>query len=308
MTERKTLIETDRLILRRFCQEDLQDLYEFLSDEESVRFEPYRPMDPDEMKAEDKQVNYQDINAETIDRWVREGWQWGKPISHESFLKARQGDWDVLLTPTRPVPHRWFGDLRGKKVLGLASGGGQQMPVFAALGAECTVLDYSPLQLKSEELTASREGYDIRIIRGDMSKPLPFDNDEFDLIFHPVSNCYVREVRPIWRECYRVLKPGGFLLSGTDHFVNYIVDAAEERIVNPLPFDPLKNPEQMRQLQADDSGVQFSHSLEEQIGGQLEAGFTLLELYEDTNGEGRLHEMNIPCFLAMRAQKGWDRA
>lgn len=44
-------------------------------------------------------------------------------------------------------------------------------------------------------------------------------------------------------------------------------------IVNSLSFNPLKNPEQMKQLQDEDAGVQFSHSLEEQIGGQLEAGF-----------------------------------
>ena len=250
-------------------------------------------------------MKYQDINAETIDRWVREGWEWGRPISHETYENALRGQWDVFLTPTKPVPHAWFGELRGKKVLGLASGGGQQMPIFAALGAECTVLDYSPLQIQSEELVARREGYAIRCIRGDMTKPLPFADGEFDLIFHPVSNCYVQEVRPIWRECLRVLKPGGILLAGTDHYVNYIVDENEERIVNSLPFDPLKNPEQMAQLQKDDSGVQFSHSLEEQIGGQLEAGFTLLELYEDTNGEGRLHELHIPTFLAMRSRKGW---
>ena len=248
-------------------------------------------------------MNYQDINADTIDRWVSEGWEWGKPISHETFLKAARGEWDVHLTPTRKVPHRWFGDLNGKKVLGLAAGGGQQMPVFAALGAECTVLDYSPKQIESEQMIAEREGYSIRIIRGDMTKRLPFEDEEFDLIFHPVSNCYVQEVKPIWRECFRVLKPGGSLLSGTDHYVNYIVDDKEERIVNHLPFDPLKDPEQMKQLEADDAGVQFSHSLEEQINGQLEAGFTLMELYEDTNGQGRLHELNIPTFLAMRARK-----
>ena len=248
-------------------------------------------------------MNYQDINADTIDRWVSEGWEWGKPISHETFLKAARGEWDVHLTPTRKVPHRWFGDLKGKKVLGLAAGGGQQMPVFAALGAECTVLDYSPKQIESEQMIAEREGYSIRIIRGDMTQRLPFEDEEFDLIFHPVSNCYVQEVKPIWRECFRVLKPGGSLLSGTDHYVNYIVDDKEERIVNHLPFDPLKDPEQMKQLEADDAGVQFSHSLEEQINGQLEAGFTLMELYEDTNGQGRLHELNIPTFLAMRARK-----
>lgn len=248
-------------------------------------------------------MDYQDINAETIDRWVEGGWEWGQPVSHETYLKALNGEWDVHLSPTKPVPHRWFGDLKGKKVLGLASGGAQQMPIFAALGAECTVLDYSERQIESERLTAEREGYAIRIIRSDMTKRLPFEDEEFDLIFHPVSNCYAAEVKPIWRECFRVLKPGGFLLAGTDHYVNYIVDADETMIVNSLPFDPLHNPEQMRQLEADDGGVQFSHSLEEQINGQLEAGFTLLELYEDTNGTGRLHDLNIPTFLVMRSEK-----
>ena len=248
-------------------------------------------------------MDYQDINAETIDRWIEEGWEWGIPVSHEEYLAAARGDWDVKLTPVRTVPHAWFGELKGKKILGLASGGGQQMPVFTALGAECTVFDYSERQLASERLVAEREGYEIRVIRGDMSKPLPFGDGEFDLIFHPVSNCYVREVRPIWKECFRVLKPGGLLLSGVDHYINYIVDEEEREIVNSLPFDPTVNEEHRAILERDDAGMQFSHSLEEQITGQLEAGFILLDLFEDTNGEGRLHELNIPTFLATRARK-----
>ncbi|MCR5031439.1 MAG: class I SAM-dependent methyltransferase [Lachnospiraceae bacterium] len=248
-------------------------------------------------------MNYQDFNAKTIDRWIEGGWEWGTPITHEVYEKATKGEWDVLLTPTKPVPHVWFGDLKGKKVLGLASGGGQQMPIFAALGAECTVLDYSEKQLESEQMVSEREGYSIRIICGDMTKRLPFADEEFDLIFHPVSNCYVKDVKSIWKECYRVLKKGGALLSGTDHFMNFIVDDAEERIINQLPFDPLVNEEHRKQLEDADCAYQFSHTLEEQIGGQLEAGFTLKEMYEDTNGEGRLHELNIPCFMAMRSVK-----
>ncbi len=248
-------------------------------------------------------MNYQDINAKTIDRWVEEGWEWGKPVSHETFEKAKQGEWDVHLTPTKTVPHEWFGEIKGKRILGLASGGGQQMPVFAALGAKCTVLDYSEKQMESETLVAAREGYEIRTIRADMTKRLPFEDEEFDIVFHPVSNCYVEDVRPIWKECYRVLKKGGLLISGTDHYINYIVDADEKMIINHLPFNPLKDAEQMKQLEQDDAGVQFSHSLEEQIGGQLEAGFILTNIYEDTNGEGRLHELNIPTFLAMRSEK-----
>ena len=248
-------------------------------------------------------MNYQDINARTIDRWIEAGWEWGTPISHEIYQAAQRGQWDVLLTPTKTVPHEWFGELRGKRVLGLASGGGQQMPIFAALGADCTVLDYSEKQLESERMVSQREGYGIRIVRADMSKPLPFEDGAFDLIFHPVSNCYVREVRPIWRECFRVLRSGGALLAGLDNGMNYIFDDDERMLVNSLPFDPLTNPEQMAQLEATDSGVQFSHTLEEQIGGQLEAGFVLTGLYEDTNGEGRLHDFHVPTYVATRAIK-----
>ena len=251
-----------------------------------------------------QRINYQQINSATIDRWIKEGWKWGIPIDHESFEAAKRGEWDVLLTPVRFVPHEWFGELRGKKILGLASGGGQQMPVFAALGAECTVLDYSDEQLRSEKLVAEREGYSIRIVKADMTRPLPFESGSFDLVFHPVSNCYVEEVEPIWRECYRVLKPGGVLLAGLDTGINYLfADEDETTVVNSLPFNPLKNPEQMRQLEESDSGVQFSHTLEEQIGGQLKAGFRLTDLFEDTNGEGRLHELHIPSFIATRAVK-----
>lgn len=246
---------------------------------------------------------YQDLNAAAITRWINDGWEWGKPIDHNTFLKAQAGDWDVVLTPTKKVPHAWFPSFPGKQVLGLASGGGQQMPIFAALGGICTVFDYTPAQLKSEKMVAEREGYSIRIIQGDMSQPLPFKDEEFDLIFFPVSNVYIAEAKPVFKECFRVLKKGGRLISGLDNGTNFITDDNEKEIINHFPFDPLHNPEQMAQLQASDSGVQFSHTLEEQIGGQLEAGFVLKELYEDTNGSGRLHDLNIPTFFATLAEK-----
>lgn len=249
-------------------------------------------------------MSYQDMNAKIIDSWIREGWEWGKPIDHSIYEAAQRGIWNVKLTPTKYVPHEWFGELKDKKILGLASGGGQQMPVFAALGAICTVFDYSEEQIKSERIVAQREQYRIEIIRGDMTKRLPFEDEYFDIIFHPVANCYVEEVKPIWKECYRVLKHTGILLAGMDNGINFLFASDEEKeVVNSLPFNPLKNPEQMKQLERENAGVQFSHTLEEQLGGQLEAGFRLTDLYEDTNGSGRLHQMNIPSYIATRAVK-----
>ena len=250
-------------------------------------------------------MNYTEMNADTIDRWVEEGWEWGIPISHEEYTAALRGEWSMVLTPTKPVPKEWFPALSGADVLGLASGGGQQMPIFAALGADCTVLDYSPKQIEAERRVAQREGYPIRAIRGDMTKPLPFADGEFDLIFHPVSNCYVREVKPIFKECFRVLAPGGVLLSGLDNGINFLfADENKRDQLCTFPFDPVANPDQRAQLEAENGGMQFSHTLEEQIGGQLEAGFTLTHVYEDTDGEGVFHEHNIPTFWATRAVRG----
>lgn len=247
--------------------------------------------------------SYQEINKKTIDRWIEEGWEWGTPISHEVYEDARKGKWDVLLTPTRNVPHEWLGELKGKKILGLASGGGQQMPVFSALGAECTVLDYSPKQIESELYVAERERYQIHAIEGDMTKTLPFEEETFDIIFHPVSNCYIKDVQHVFNEAYRVLKKGGIFLAGLGNEINYMVDEEEKEIIWKMPFDPSVDERAKQYMIKLDCGMQFSHSLEEQIGGQLKAGFTLLDLYEDTNGEGRLHELNIKTYIATKAIK-----
>lgn len=248
-------------------------------------------------------TEYQMINSMVIDAWCREGWEWGQPISHAVYVHALHGHWDVRLTPTKPVPHEWFGNLKGKRLLGLASGGGQQIPIFCALGAVCTVLDYSQLQCESERMVAKREGYEVEVIKADMTKPFCFEDETFDLIFHPVSNCYVQEVEPIFRECYRVLRKGGALLGGYDIGINYAFGEDEESLQYTLPYNPLQNPQLYAESIANDWGIQFSHTLQEQIGGQLKAGFQLTDLYEDTNGKGNLHRHGIPSFVATRSVK-----
>lgn len=243
-------------------------------------------------------------NAETIDRWVNEGWEWGVPVTHDIYVKATKGEFDVVLTPTKPVPKSWFPSFKGCRILGLASAGGQQMPIFAALGAQCTVFDISTKQLENEKMVQDREGYDITIIQGDMTKRLPFEDESFDMIFHPVSNVYVKEVMPIFKECARVLRKGGTLLAGLDNGINFIIDEENEKsIVRGLPFDPTRDASLMKMLEQSDSGIQFSHTLEEQLGGQLKAGLTIVDLYEDTNGEGELHQLNIPTYIATKAIK-----
>ncbi len=257
--------------------------------------------------------DYTELNAKTIDGWVKDGWEWGVPISHEAYCSAVAGQWDVFLTPIRKVPHSWFapflrgGRLDGAKLLGLASGGGQQMPIFAALGADCTVLDYADSQLESELMVSEREGYAINVVKADMAKRLPFEDASFDLIFHPVSNCYVEDVYHVWNECFRVLKKGGVLLAGMDNGLNFLIDdfsALPMQVRNKLPHNPLKDPELYQKCVERGEGVQFSHTFDEQIGGQLKAGFVLKDVYEDSNNDPNAIAYGIASFWASRAVKG----
>lgn len=247
-------------------------------------------------------MNYTDINSKTIDSWNKDGWEWARMIDHETYEKALNGDWGVYLSPTKTVPKDWFCEMKNAKILGLASGGGQQMPIFSALGSKCTVMDYSKEQLKNEEIVSKREGYDINIVHGDMTKIFPFEDESFDLIFHPVSNCYIEDVSHVWKECFRVLKKGGILLAGFDNEINFAFDE-NDNLKYVLPYNPLKDEELLKAGLANNDGVQFSHSIEEQIGEQLKAGFMLCDIYGDTNGFGILHEHNVATFYCTKALK-----
>ena len=50
MQSKIIIAETERLVLRRYEKEDLQDLFEYLSDKEVVEYEPHKPLTLDETK------------------------------------------------------------------------------------------------------------------------------------------------------------------------------------------------------------------------------------------------------------------
>ena len=128
------------------------------------------------------------------------------PVGPEIIARARTGEFSVLLTETKPVPRDWFPPLKGLDLLGLACGGGQQGPVFAALGARVTIFDNSPAQLEHDRAVAKREKLVINTVEGDMRDLSAFTDESFDLVFHPVSSVFCPEVRPVWREAFRVLR------------------------------------------------------------------------------------------------------
>ena len=237
--------------------------------------------------------------------------EWTIPVEPEVIAAARRGEWAIDLSPTKTVPETWFPDLVGCDVLCLASGGGQQGPVLAAAGANVTVFDNSPQQLAQDRFVAERDKLEIVTVEGDMRDLSAFPDQSFDLIIHPVSNCFIPDVRPVWAEAFRVLRPGGALLAGYNNPARYLFDwDAYERgileVKHKIPYSDAELSEEKRRRQLESGEcLEFSHTLETQIGGQIEAGFLIAGFYEDTDKEedGDLLSKYMPVYVATRALK-----
>jgi len=247
-------------------------------------------------------------NRNTWDRRVENGNRWTLPVTAAETAAARRGEWQIWLTG-KPVPRSWFPDLHHCRVLCLAGGGGQQAPILAAAGALVTVLDFSPKQLAQDRLVAERDGLTLITVQGDMADLSMFSDESFDLVFHPVANTYVPAIRPVWQEAYRVLRRGGLLLAGFINPINFIFDdfqARAELVVKyPLTYSELTSisDEECQQIIDEGDTLQFSHTFDDQISGQLDAGFLLAGFYEDRYPDGHPLVPYMPTHFATKALK-----
>ena len=254
-------------------------------------------------------MDIREYNRRAWDREVERGNRWTVPVTPEQIAQARQGEWQIVLTENKPVPADWLGEVAGRDVLCLASGGGQQGPILAAAGARVTVYDNSPRQLAQDRLVAEREGLALTAVEGDMRRLAALAGESFDLIVHPVSNVFVPEVRPVWQEAYRVLRPGGRLLAGFNNPAAYLFDWADQErgdlvVRHSLPYSDLESTSAAEREAGLARGqpLEWSHSLTDQIGGQMEAGFVLTGLYEDTTTEQEIGRY-LPVYIATRAER-----
>jgi SAM-dependent methyltransferase len=255
-----------------------------------------------------------DVRSYNRDAWNREveGGQnrWSQPVDSETIARARRGEFSILLTENIPVPKRWFPPLVGADILCLASGGGQQGPVLAAAGANVTVLDNSPAQLKQDQFVAEKESLSLRTAEGDAADLSLFREESFDMIFNPVSTVFMPDVRAVWNECYRVLRPNSVLMTGFMNPVHYIFDLfkADEgvlEVAHAIPYSDLTSlsEEDLEDYLEKGLPLEFGHSLTDLIGGQCAAGFVITDLYEDVMLDSPIHKYH-PNYIATRAIKG----
>ena len=249
-------------------------------------------------------------NREAWDRFVAQGNEWTQPVTSEVIARAREGDWSVVLIGYEPVPREWFpAEMRGLDVLALRRAADSKDQCSRRPALMLPLLDNSPAQLAQDRLVADRDGLMLRDVLGDMRDLSQFGDESFDVVFHPVSNLFCPDVRTVWSECFRVLRPDGLLLAGflnPDIFI-FDQDAEDNRgeliVRHSLPYSDLTSitAEEREKLGADQP-ISYSHTMTDQIGGQLEAGF-VITAFAELPHHASITARYMPGYYATRAVK-----
>ncbi len=184
-----------------------------------------------------------------------------------------------------------LGDVRGKEVLCLASGGGQQSAAFALLGARTTVLDLSDEQLDRDRAAAAYYGLDVDAVQGDMRDLSRFAEGRFDIVWHAYSINFVPEALPVLQEVARVLAPGGYYrVEFANPFVFEVDDRSwtgEGYLIRRPYVDGAEMLDTTWDVWAEDGSTtriegprEFRHAMSTMVNGMVAQGFVILGLWE----------------------------
>ena len=230
------------------------------------------------MKPEMK--NIFDKVESNMDNLVDNSVWWSNCASAEQMADAKNGQLELTLGISKPVPKDWISDVYGKKILCLAGAGGLQAPLLANAGAKVTVIDISQKMLDKDIRMAEKYNLDIQIEHGNMTDLSRFENETFDYVINPASLFYVPSVHPVFKECYRVLKHSGSLILAAPSPIAYVCDFIDDenggyyKAVNRMPYSSAEHPDQ-------GDWIEFGHTMADYIGGQIACGFVITGYVED---------------------------
>lgn len=246
-----------------------------------------------------------DQNKNIWDRLAREQYPLARPAGEKEFEKP-----DFIINPWG-----WIGpDVKDKKVLCLAAGGGKHSILFARAGADTTVIDISPAMLEQDRKLARDHDLQIRVVEGSMDQLGMFEPAEFDIVIQPVSTCYVPDITAVYREVARITKPGGLYISQHKQphslsagirpiGVGYVLVERYYR-TGPLPEVSGVNPIR------EEGAREFLHRWDEILGSLCKTGFSIEDMNEPRHGDPNAatgtfkHRCNyLPPYVALKARR-----
>lgn len=179
----------------------------------------------------------------------------------------------------------WLGgDVRGKRLLCLAAGGGRQGPIYAAAGAVVTVVDLSPAMLELDRIVSEERQLKLRTVEASMDDLSSLADDSFDIVIHPVSTCYVPDIKRVYQEVARVIVSDGIYVSQHKQPTSLQADIEpvqgayriQHGYYDAAPIPATEKPNLIRE----EGTLEYVHRWEELIGAMCMAGFSIEALTE----------------------------
>lgn len=166
---------------------------------------------------------------------------------------------DYFEAPTAPENRfilQHLGDLRGKSLLDLGCGAGENSVYFARQGANCVASDCSPGMVQTAQKLAAANGVQLegRVID---AMAIDFPDNCFDVVYASNLLHHIPDVSVTLREMHRVLKPGG-----------------KACFWDPLTHNPVIN---VYRRMASAVRTEDEHPLDIGIVGEIESRFSRVE-------------------------------
>ncbi|MFQ5732108.1 MAG: class I SAM-dependent methyltransferase [Planctomycetaceae bacterium] len=224
-------------------------------------------------------LSYLKCNAAAWDRLARTGSQFARVATDEECRR-----------PLETLDGRgWLPEsVAGRNVLCLAAGGGWQSVLYAAAGANVTVVDLSPSMLQRDEREAARRGLSLRLIEGSMTDLSMLPENSFDIVHQPVSTCYVKDVARVFQEAARVTRLGGLYISQHKQPTSLQIThrTPENEYVIGVEYDCETALPRVDDTAYREAGtVEFLHRWEQLVGEMCRAGFVIEDLREPDRGD-----------------------
>jgi SAM-dependent methyltransferase len=210
---------------------------------------------------------------------------------------------------------KWLGgNVRGRRLLCLAAGGGKHGVLFAAAGAEVTVVDLSPRMLDIDRRLAAERSLKLRVVETSMDDLSMLAAASFDIVIQPVSTCYVPDVLAVYREVARVTEPGALYISQHKQPASLqakLLPSPRGYVLAEAYYRSGPLPAVMEGCQHREPGtLEFLHRWEELLGGLCRSGFVIEDLIEPRHGNPLSparsfghRSLYLPPFVTVRARR-----
>jgi SAM-dependent methyltransferase len=184
----------------------------------------------------------------------------------------------------------WLGrDIRGDRILCLAAGGGKQGPLYAAAGADVTVVDISPAMLELDRIVSQQRHLNLRLVESTMEDLSMFADQSFDIVVQPVSSCYVPDLAAVYREVARVIRFEGIYISQHKQPVSLrsSIQPGPLGYIVQIPCDQSEAlPDSRRNNLIREPGTkEYVHAWQQLIGDLCRAGFVIEDLLEPDHAD-----------------------